>query len=440
MEFFGDDVLLGGQSAQSLYASVRNLPIIDYHCHLDEYAIMRDDGFADVGQLWLGADHYKWRAMRMNGIDEKYITGDASWKEKFLAYASVMPKLIGGPLYYFTHLELRAVFGITRPLNENTAEEIYAQANEKIKDLSVRKLLKSFDVEYIATTDDPVSDLSAHGVYDGVTVAPTFRPDKALYPTAEYLAMLGSAWGREITSVSDLRQALVDRLDFFTSKGCKIADHGFFEFPKRYASDEEAEEIFRKGESASADEKDALFGHLLLFIAKEYARRGVLLQLHFSVTRNVNPTVFASQGVDRGCDVFSNSVSADGVIKFLSSMTDDERPKIVMYSLNPSAVPMLACISGAFRNVLMGAAWWFNDTKEGIKANLSQIAEYACLGNNLGMLTDSRSFSSYVRFDFFRRLLCDYVGGLVDKGEYDMESARLLVKDICYDNIKKTLG
>lgn len=438
--FFDDDLLLGSGAAKELYASVRSLPIIDYHCHLDQTAIKRDDGFENIGQLWLAGDHYKWRAMRMCGVDEEYITGGADWKEKFLRYAEILPRLAGGPLYYWSHLELKQVFGINEPLDGRSAARIYDAANEKLSSLTVRGLLKLFDVEFVATTDDPTADLSSHGRYGGTLVTPTFRPDKLYAPERGYLDELGRVSGVKIDTLADLLAALTNRLDYFAAHGCRISDHGFRDFPKSYATEAEAARIFANFGSAAEAEKDAYFGFILEWLAREYRRRGMVMQLHFSVVRNVNPGIYASQGVDRGCDVIAGETDPDGVIAFLSRLSDDERPCILLYSLNPGAVPMLASISGAFRNVRMGAAWWFNDTAAGIRDNLSRVAEYACLGTNTGMLTDSRSFSSYSRFDFFRRILCDYIGGLVEKGEYDADAAYGLAADICYNNIRRLLG
>ncbi len=439
MDFFGKDVLLGGESAKKLYKEVKELPIIDYHCHLNQYAIRDDLAFSDIGHMWLAGDHYKWRAMRMAGVDENLITGSASWKEKFIAYASVMPGLIGNPLYYMTHLELKQIFGITKPLSPATAESIWSEANEKLKKLSVRKVLKGFGVEYIATTDDPAGDLSAHGVYDGIRVCPTFRPDKMYAPTPEYLEELSKASGIKISGLGDALACLENRLGYFIEHGCKISDHGFKDFPKNYATFEEASRIFNNFSTASESEKDAYFGFLLDWLTRLYASRGIIMQLHYSVIRNTNPEIFASQGVDRGCDVMSGECDYDSVIKYLARFTDKDRPEIIMYSLNPNAVPVLANISGAFRKVKMGAAWWFNDSIEGIRINFRQVAEYGMLGVFPGMLTDSRAFSSYARFDMFRRLLCDYVGDLVDKGEYDPATAAELVKNLSYGNIKGML-
>ncbi len=438
-DFFADDVLLKGESAPLLYQAVKDLPIIDYHCHLNQDLIAADAALEDIGTLWLGGDHYKWRAMRMCGVDEYYITGGASWKEKFRKYAEIVPQLAGNPLYYWTHLELKQVFGIRGPLNGDTADRIFDEANEKLKSLTVRKLLKKFKVEFVATTNDPTEDLAAHGTYDGVLVSPTFRPDKLYRLDPAYIEELGKAAGMEIGTLADLQKAICARLDFFESKGCRISDHGFADFPASYATEEEMEKLFSRRGGLTAAEEDAAFGYLLLFLMKEYKKRDIAVQLHFSVTRNINTPMFRKIGVDAGFDVIGKEPDPENVMKFLDRIPDEERPVIILYTLNPNAVAPLACISGAFRNVYIGAAWWFNDTLNGIVRNLDWVAEYACLGTNLGMLTDSRSFSSYSRFDFFRRILCTFVGEKVDKGEYPPEEAKELVRNISYYNIKKLL-
>lgn len=437
--FFGENLLLKGESAKILYREVKDLPIIDYHCHLDQEKIADDARFGCIGELWLSGDHYKWRAMRMCGVDEYYVTGGASWEEKFYRYAEILPKLCGGPLYYWTHLELQQVFGIFEPLNRDTAAAIYDEANRKLQDLSVRKLLERFGVEFVATTNDPTEDLHSHGTYGNTVVSPTFRPDKLYSFDPEYIASLEETIGKKITSLSELKEAISARLDYFVRKGCRISDHGFFDFPKNVPSEEEAAMLFEKRGSLTATEKDAAFGYLLLFLMKEYKKRDIVVQLHFSVERNVNTPMFRKAGVDAGFDVMSETPDLKAVSSFLNLLSDEERPAIILYTLNPTAIPALACISGAFRNVYIGAAWWFNDTVNGVRNNLLQISEYACLGTNLGMLTDSRSFSSYSRFDFFRRILCSFVGEKIDDGEYGLEDGKQLVKDISYYNVKKLL-
>ena len=360
-------------------------------------------------------------------------------EEKFEKYASIVPRLAGNPLYYWTHLELRQVFGIDGPLNQDTADRIFEEANKKLQTLSVRKLLKKFRVEFVATTDDPTEDLAAHGTYDGVIVSPTFRPDKLYRLDPAYLEALGKAAGIEIKTLSDLKKALYARLDFFASKGCRISDHGFADFPASYASESEMERLFADRGNLTPAEEDAAFGYLLLFLMREYKKRDIVVQLHFSVQRNINTPMFEKLGADAGFDVIGKEPDLENVMKFLDRLPDGDRPAMILYTLNPNAIAPLACISGAFRNVYIGAAWWFNDTLSGIARNLDWISEYACLGTNLGMLTDSRSFSSYSRFDFFRRILCTFVGRKVDKGEYPLDDAKELVKNISYYNIKNLL-
>ena len=434
--FFDENLLIYNETGKELYETVKDFPIIDYHCHLDQRKIAADDTFADIGEVWLAADHYKWRAMRMNGVDEYYITGAASFHEKFLKYAEVVPNLIGNALYYWTHLELKQVFGIDMPLNAETAEEIYEMANEKLKSMSVRKMLEHFNVQFIATTDDPIDDLADHGVYGNLNVTPTFRPDKVFDLEESYIEKLGQTAGVSIQTLSDLLNALAKRLDYFVSKGCRMADHGLDRFPENYASEAQAEELFERRRSLFAEEKEALKGYLLVWFSKEYAKRNMSVQLHIAVTRNVNPAGFVNCGVDCGFDIISETPSVQNVVRFFRQITDEERPNTILYTLNDANLSSMACLSGAFCKVRMGAAWWFNDTVEGIRRNLKIISEYASLGNNLGMLTDSHSFSSYCRFDFFRRILCDYIGALVEKGEYEREGAFRLVENICYYNAK----
>ena len=435
--FFDEDLLLYNDAAKALYQKVKDFPIIDYHCHLDQTKIAGDNSFSDIGELWLAGDHYKWRAMRLNGVDEYYITGGASFREKFLKYAEIVPNLIGNALYYWTHLELKQIFGIAIPLNRDSAEKIYDMANEKLKTMSVQSMLNSFKVEFIGTTDDPVDSLADHKKYGNINVTPTFRPDKLFGFEESYIEKLGAVAGIKIESLEDLLKSLTLRLDFFVQKGCRMADHGMDRFPESYATYDEACALFDKRAALTALEADKLKGFILVWLSKEYAKRDITVQLHFAVTRNVNPKMFAICGADSGFDVISETPSVQNIVGFLSQISDDERPNTILYTLNDANLASIACISGAFRKVRMGAAWWFNDTVEGIRRNLKIISEYSSLGNNLGMLTDSRSFSSYCRFDFFRRILCDHVGDLVEKGEYDKESATQLVENICYYNAKR---
>lgn len=446
-EFFGEKLLLRSVAAEQLYAAVRDLPIIDYHCHLSENEIRDNIGFEDLGALWLGGDHYKWRAMRLCGVEERAITGAASNYEKYRSYAEIFPKLCGNPLYYWTQLELKLLFGIRTPLCAETADEIWAAANEQLKAMRVSDILRRFRVEYIATTNDPTDTLSAHGVYGSTTVAPTFRPDRMLTLDRVALEELRQAAGmQQLRTLDDLKTALCKRLDRFCAQGCVISDHGMDFLPVSDCGEAQAAALFdRCVGSAQAEltpgEREQLASHLLYFLAGEYRRRGMAMQLHFGTYRNVNSKMLGLVGRDAGFDIMRGGVDTDRLTVFLDTLcARGDLPKTVLYSLNPAVVPALAALSGAFPNVRVGAAWWFNDTVEGIRRQLRTVAEYAVLGTNLGMLTDSRSFASYPRFDFFRRILCDVVGEYVENGEYDARAAEALVRGICYENARDFLG
>ena len=396
-EFFGEDYLLQGESAKKIYSAIKDLPIIDYHCHLDEKAIKADKTFSDIGELWLSGDHYKWRAMRLCGVSEDYITGNRSFIDKFNKFAEILPSLCGNPVYAWAHMELKQIFGINKPLNRGTADEIWNEANEKLKNLSVRKLLKKFNVEYIATTDDPYSALENHGDIDGVKVRPTFRADSRFnegIPKAE----------------------LEKRLDYFVSKGCKIADYGF-DF---------------------VNEND----ENLLWLIENCYKRKMILQLHFGTFRNVNSAMFETCGKDSGFDIMRGGIDVDALVKVFDkeNVKLGGLPTIIVYPLNDYDLRAVATLTGAFPTVKVGAAWWFNDTLGGIKRQLETVAEYSVLGTQFGMLTDSRSFSSYVRFDYYRRILSSFIGEKVDGGEYDEAAAEKLAKNIAYYNIKEALN
>ena len=396
-EFFGEDYLLQGESAKKIYSAIKDLPIIDYHCHLDEKAIKADKTFSDIGELWLSGDHYKWRAMRLCGVSEDYITGNRSFIDKFNKFAEILPSLCGNPVYAWAHMELKQIFGINKPLNRGTADEIWNEANEKLKNLSVRKLLKKFNVEYIATTDDPYSALENHGDIDGVKVRPTFRADSRF---------------NEGVPKADLEK----RLDYFVSKGCKIADYGF-DF---------------------VNEND----ENLLWLIENCYKRKMILQLHFGTFRNVNSVMLKTCGKDSGFDIMRGGIDVDALVKVFDkeNVKLGGLPTIVVYPLNDYDLRAVATLTGAFPTVKVGAAWWFNDTLGGIKRQLETVAEYSVLGTQFGMLTDSRSFSSYVRFDYYRRILSSFIGEKVDGCEYDEAAAEKLAKNIAYYNIKEALN
>ncbi len=396
-EFFGEDYLLQGESAKKIYSAIKDLPIIDYHCHLDEKAIKADKTFSDIGELWLSGDHYKWRAMRLCGVSEDYITGNRSFIDKFNKFAEILPRFCGNPVYAWAHMELKQIFGIEKSLNSDMAEEIWNEANEKLKNLSVRNLLKKFNVEYIATTDDPFSTLENHGDIDGVKVRPTFRADARF---------------NEGVPKADLEK----RLDYFVSKGCKIADYGF--------------------DFISENDEN------LLWLIENCFKRKMILQLHFGTFRNVNSAMLKTCGKDSGFDIMRGAIDVDALVKVLDKETVKlgGLPMIIVYPLNDYDLRAVATLTGAFPTVKVGAAWWFNDALGGIKRQIETVAEYSVLGTQFGMLTDSRSFSSYVRFDYYRRILSSFIGEKVDGGEYDEASAEKLAKNIAYYNIKEALN
>lgn len=438
-DFFGQDVLLNTEEAKQIYAHIADMPIIDYHCHLDASRIANNTPLDSLARLWLESDHYKWRAMRLCGVDEEYITGNAPYDEKLFKYASIMPRLARSPLYYWTHLELSRIFQINEPLNERTVKGIAKRADEMLSALKTRDLLKRFGVEYIATTDDPTDDLRWHGTYDGITVAPTFRADKLLFPDEAYISRLSESVGFPVTSVAELLRAARVRLAYFKAHGCRIADHGFKSFSSRNLNDVQAETLFERIGKLDDEEKTDLAGYILQELTRIYGEEGIVMQLHFAVTRNVNGEMYSRVGADSGFDVMSSPVTVESVINYLGQIPDEARPVTILYSLNPRTAEELATLSGAFRRVYLGAAWWFNDTVSGIIRNLDIMGEYAVLGTSPGMLTDSRSFASYVRFEFFRRILSDRLGELVNKGEYDMDAALSVAASISYSNIKEVL-
>ncbi len=440
-DFFGKDLLLSTPAAKELYEGVKDLPILDYHCHLDEWKIKENAPLGSLGELWLAGDHYKWRAMRLCGVDEKYITGDASFEEKYMAFARIFPKLCGSPLYYWTQMELSLIFDIHEPLCEESAMRIYNAANEKLKTMRTQDLLARFGVRYVATTDDPVSPLSAHGMHGGTQVSPTFRPDRFVSLDEAALTELENVMGHRIATLSDLEEALSARLTYFYDHGCRIADHGIDFLPGGRISEADAAALFAKRDRLDKEERASLSDYLIYFMAEKYAEKGIVMQLHFAAYRNVNSVIFPSVGKDAGFDIMHDQVDTDALVRFLDTLHKRGKlPRCVLYTLNPVCVPALCTLSGAFPGVLVGAAWWFNDTVGGIREQLKNISEYAVLGTNLGMLTDSRSFASYGRFDFFRRILADFVGGYVERGEYDLAAARQLMQDVCYENTRALLG
>ena len=462
--FMDEDFLLHSDTAKTLYHDyAEKMPIIDYHCHIDPKEIWEDRRFENITEAWLGGDHYKWRLMRANGVSEKLVTGNGDDREKFLAFAGIMGKAIGNPIYHWTHLELKRYFGCDTPISEKTAEEIYELCNEKLKadDMSVRGLIKKSNVKLLCTTDDPADSLEYHRLlaedesFD-TAVLPAWRPEKAMSPNlpgyAEYIAKLSKASDINISSFRELRLALSDRMDFFGSMGCLASDHSLGSDFYRTPDDNRSEEIFKKGmagERITDDELRVFQSSLMVFLGREYARRGWVMQLHMGPVRNASPTLYKVKGPDAGGDCIGEPVNITSLSKYLAALeTDKLLPKTVVYSMNPSDNMPLASLIGCFQSddavgkMQLGSAWWFNDTKVGMENQLKYLASASLLGNFIGMLTDSRSFLSYTRHEYFRRILCNYIGELVENGEYpdNIELLGKMVQDISYNNTASYFG
>lgn len=456
--FMNKDFLLSTETAKKLYHGyASSCPIIDYHCHVSPKEIFEDKCFENITDVWLSGDHYKWRIMRSNGVDEYYITGDASDREKFQKFAETLPKAIGNPMYHWCHLELKKYFGYEDILNGKTAEEVWKLTSAKLKEegMSVRGLIEKSNVAFIGTTDDPVDNLEWHKKIAAddtfkTTVAPSFRPDKAFNIDKagwkEYIETLSAAADVKIDSIATLKKALGARIEYFNSAGCKVSDHGldhmiFCEMPE-----EENEAVMQKalaGKTVSAKEAEAFKTELLLFCAKEYARIGWVMQLHYNCMRNPNTKMFAKLGADTGFDCIGPENGSEKLAKLLDKLyTSDTLPKTILYSLDSSDNSFLDSLIGSFQDteavgkLQHGSAWWFNDNLQGMRDQLISLANLSLLGNFVGMLTDSRSFLSYTRHEYFRRILCALIGEWVENGEYpaDMEQLGEIVTDICHNN------
>ncbi|MDF2614647.1 MAG: uxaC [Clostridia bacterium] len=462
--FMCEDFLLSNDTAKKLYHDyAAKMPIIDYHCHINPKEIADNRTFDNITEVWLGGDHYKWRGMRSNGIDEKFITGDAAPREKFQKWAETLTKAIGNPLFHWTHLELKKYFGYDGVLNGNTAEDVWNLCNEKLTspELSVRGIIETSDVKLICTTDDPIDSLEYHIAIKNdptckVKVLPAFRPDKAVNIDAaiftSYIEKLGEVCGTTINTLEGLFTALRSRIDFFASLGCKASDHGLDYVLYNPASSEEIEAIFQKalsGEAVSKDEAEKYKTALLLFFGTEYEKHGWVMQLHYGAIRNTNSKMFAKLGPDTGFDCINTESCANGIVGFLNALLEkDHLPKTVLYSLNPADNEMLGTILGCFQGpeaagkIQHGSAWWFNDTKNGMIKQMTDLASLSLLGNFIGMLTDSRSFLSYTRHEYFRRILCNLIGTWAENGEYpnDIEVLGQMVQDISYNNTVKYFG
>ena len=472
-----DDFLLQTDTARELYhRHAARLPIIDYHCHLDPTQVASDHRFRSITELWLGGDHYKWRAMRTNGVPERLITGDASDWEKFEAWAATVPYTLRNPLYHWTHLELKTAFGITERLNPQTARAIYDRCNDLLQHdpaYSARGLMRRYRVEMVCTTDDPVDDLRHHRAYaDALASAeaaapaagtpeprmlPAWRPDKAMAveTPAEfraYVERLAEAADTEVRSFSDFTDALQRRHDFFHAAGCRLSDHGITEFYAEAYTDSEIDVIFNKvmaGREADEAEVRKFKSAMLYRFAVQDAEAGWVQQYHYGPLRNNSSRLFRQLGPDVGCDSIGDRRTAESMARFLDLLDSEGRlAKTILYNINPADNAMVATMIGNFQDgttpgkVQWGSGWWFMDQKDGMERQLNTLSVLGLLSRFVGMLTDSRSFLSYPRHEYFRRTLCNLMGRDIEQGllpftGYEEQRVRDMVEDICYNNAKR---
>lgn len=471
--FMDKDFLLATQTAKELYhGCAAGLPILDYHCHISPQEIFEDRRFENITQVWLGGenpaggcagDHYKWRLMRANGVEEQFVTGSAPDRERFQKWAETLDKAIGNPLYHWSHLELQRFFGYKGVLGADTAEEVWNLCNEKLQEpaMGARSLITQSGVTLLCTTDDPADDLRWHKALAEdesfpVQVLPAFRPDRAMnLEKPDYLSAISGleeAAGMKIASFGDLQAALQKRMAFFHSMGCRQSDHGLEYLMYSPAPQEDVEKIFSKrlaGIMPTREEEEQFKTAFMQFVGGEYVRLNWVMQIHFGCTRNNNTAMFRRLGPDSGFDAVHSGSPAVSAGAFLNALAQKNAlPKTILYSLNPNDDEPLCSIAGCFAEggtvgkVMQGAAWWFNDHKTGMIKQMTSFANTGLLGNFLGMLTDSRSFLSYPRHEYFRRILCNLLGGWVENGEYpyDMEKLTKIVKDICYNNAVRYFG
>ncbi len=460
--FMDKDFLLESETSRILYhESAAKMPILDYHCHINPQEIAQDRHFENITQVWLGGDHYKWRFMRSCGVDEKYITGDASDKEKFFKWAECIGKAIGNPLFHWSHLELQRYFGYNGYLNKNTAQEVWDLCNAKLAEpsMSARGIIRQSNVTLICTTDDPIDTLEWHrAIADDksfeVKVLPAWRPDKAMNienpDYLSYLSKLAAAADMDgIITFADLKCALRKRMEYFAAMGCNVSDHGLEYVMYVPASEDELEAIFlkRMNRMTLTREEELKFKTaFLLFNAHLYHELDWAMQLHFGVKRDNNTGMYQKIGPDTGFDCIGSAAPLGQLADFLNVLaTADQLPRTVIYSLNPNDNQAIMTILGCFQDssavakIQHGSAWWFNDNKKGMEDQMVSLANLGNLSGFVGMLTDSRSFLSYTRHEYFRRILCNLLGNWVEKGEFpgDMDILKEIVADISYNNAKR---
>ncbi len=459
-KFMDDNFLLTNETAAHLYNTyAKDMSIIDYHCHLNPQEIYENKQFKTLTNVWLDGDHYKWRLMRANGIEEEQITGSASDYEKFLAWAKTVPMTIGNPLYHWTHLELKRYFNIDEILNEQTAPFIWEKANEKLRSgkFGARDLITRSNVKVICTTDDPTDSLEYHMKLRDVQgfetqVLPSFRPDKGLEINQEgfknWIAKLQDCSHHFIHTYDDLLKALESRARFFHSMGGRLSDHALNKMVYTKTSKEEVSEIFLKalkGEGVSTEEESKYKSYTLIFLGNLYNELGWAMQFHLHALRNNNTKMFHQLGPDTGYDSMYDGQVAEPLVQLLDQMdVQNSLPKTILYSLNPKDNYVLASIIGSFQGdgipgkLQLGTAWWFNDQREGMLEQMKALSNVGLFSRFIGMLTDSRSFLSYTRHEYFRRLVCSLIGTWVEEGEVpnDQQLLEQIVKGICYENAK----
>lgn len=453
MSFINDNFMLKNKTAKKLYNKfAKDMPIIDYHCHLVPKMIAENKNFKNAFELFLGGDHYKWRQIRTNGTPEELITGDGGDDyEKFMEFAKAMPYLIGNPLYHWTHLELKRFFGIDETLSEKTCKMIWDKVNECLAkdDFKPQSLITRSNVKVICTTDDPADTLEYHQQLKGFStkILPTFRPDKAVEIGKEtfipYIEMIG------VKSYGELIEWLTSRIDFFHENGCRISDHALEYVP--YALGD-AEAVFNKkmnGEELTLEEINVFKTAVLKHCAKQYVRLNWAMQLHIGALRNNNTKMYNKLGPDTGYDSINDLCIAEDLGKFMDCLEiDDCLPKTILYTLNPKDNYVLGTMLGCFQNgpvqgkIQFGSGWWFNDQRDGMEEQMKALANLGMLSRFVGMLTDSRSFVSYTRHEYFRRIFCNLIGQWVEDGEYpaDWETLEKIVKGVCYNNAEAYFG
>lgn len=457
------DFLLSTESAKKLFAAANKEPIFDWHCHLPPKDIYENKTPRDIAELWLSGDHYKWRGMRGVGIDEEYITGSRSPYEKFKAWASAMPNFIGNPLYHWTHLELQRYFGIYETLNEKTADEIWQKANRMIEEggFTPRELIEKSNVYCVCTTDDPADTLEYHKLLAEdksfkCKVLPAFRPDKALAIEAPsflpWLSSLESVSEKVIDSYKTLKEVLLERIEVFASLGCRATDHAFTAAPYVRMDDSELEKVFAKaknGETITTYEAEGYKTELFRFLAKEYSKKGWGMEIHLGAMRNNNAKMFNKLGPDTGYDSIADNEVAYKLSRLLDSLeAEDSLPKTILFTLNPKDNYVLGSMLGNFQSseaaskIQFGTAWWFNDNIDGMREQIKALGNLGVLSKFIGMVTDSRSFLSYPRHEYFRRIVCEFIGNLVENGEYpdDFDFLCKAVRDIAFGNAKTYFG